>query len=677
MSSDVLANLAVFIQANTQQFESRMSKTEKTMDGFSKKIDTVGGVLAGLFAVDQLAGFGKQVIKTTAEFEKLKAVLTTTLGSSGAADLAFQQIQEFASKTPFQVQQLTDSFVKLANQGFKPTTNEMRSLGDLAASTGKDFNQLTEALIDAQVGEFERLKEFGIRASKSGDQVKFTFKGVEQQVKFTDSAIREYILGLGETEGVSGSMAAVSETLGGKLSNLQDSFDSLFYTLGQNADGVLPKVIDKFIELTNAVNEAFKSTQDQAKFFIKTETIDAAEKRLLQLRVTLNELKAKYEEESNGPSLFGLERTVSEDDIKQVAEAIQQQFFAIQQLKKAKQDEAEASKLQAEQAELAAKQAELEKGILGRLADQLKEVTKLRDSSNSEGEIQGYNARIEKIQEEIKRLKDLTATKEIALASASGKGLISLTPEVDEQKKIQKRLNDLGINYEIPVPIVASGGLNALVSVQEEFAKAEERAKAFGDSFDLVGEKTKILNDAINQLIDSGFGGDGGPVAALQSMYEEIEGVTLDFTNQMNSMFAGLAVGFGQALGNMMASGQGFDPSFLLLPIADMAVQLGQLAIATGVAMLGIEAALKSLNPAVAIAGGIALVALGTAVRGAIGNISTGGGGSTPGIGGNSKPAAFIGNQGADENNQLEFVIKGNNLVAMMSKAQQQKYRLG
>lgn len=35
-------------------------------------------------------------------------------------------------------------------------------------------------------GEFERLKEFGIKASKENDKVKFSFKGVTSEVKFSE-----------------------------------------------------------------------------------------------------------------------------------------------------------------------------------------------------------------------------------------------------------------------------------------------------------------------------------------------------------------------------------------------------------------------------------------------------------------------------------------------------------
>ena len=102
----------------------------------------------------------------------------------------------------------------------------------LASSVGKGFDQLAESVADATTGEFERLKEFGIKASKEGDKVTFTFKEQATTVDFTTKAIEKYVKGLGDLEGVSGSMAAISETLGGKVSNLGDKWDSLLNTIG-------------------------------------------------------------------------------------------------------------------------------------------------------------------------------------------------------------------------------------------------------------------------------------------------------------------------------------------------------------------------------------------------------------------------------------------------------------
>jgi len=226
--------------------------------GLSKILNGLGPAIVGAFSVTAVLGFAKAVFDTTANFEKLGAVLKNTLGSGAQASLALEGIKEFAKTTPFAVAELTASFVKLANQGFIPTTNQLRQLGDLASSTGKGFDQLTEAIIDAQTGEFERLKEFGIRASKSGDQVKFSFKGVETQVKFNNEAIREYITSLGDYEGVAGAAAAVSGTLGGKVNNLGDAWDNFLNSIGTLLKPVLTGALQVTADFMDGINKLFK-----------------------------------------------------------------------------------------------------------------------------------------------------------------------------------------------------------------------------------------------------------------------------------------------------------------------------------------------------------------------------------------------------------------------------------
>ncbi len=251
-----------------KQFDELGDKAKKSgkdagdaMGGMGAVASKIAPAIAGIFAADKVMGFAKEVIAVTGEFQKLSAVLTNTLGSRSAAAGAMTNIQKFASETPFSVQELTQSFVKLANQGFTPTVAQLRRLGDLASSTGKGFDQLAEAIIDAQTGEFERLKEFGIRASKAGDQVTFTFKGVQTQVQFTNDAIRQYLVSLGDIQGVSGAMAAISGTLEGQISNLGDAYDSLLNTIGTNLAPVYQKALVLTSAFLNKLNDLFGGKQ--------------------------------------------------------------------------------------------------------------------------------------------------------------------------------------------------------------------------------------------------------------------------------------------------------------------------------------------------------------------------------------------------------------------------------
>lgn len=244
--------------AQLTKFNEKTTNTgknaEKDFDLIGSAAGKVGGIVAGAFAVGSIVSFGKGVIDATSQFQKFEAVLSNTLGSSSAAQLALSQIQEFAATTPFQVDELTGAFVKLANQGFKPNIDQMRLLGDLASSTGKSFDQLAEAILDAQTGEFERLKEFGVRASVAGDKVTFTFKGIKTQVDNTAESIQKYVLSLGAAEGVSGAMNKISNTLGGKISNVSDTFNQLQITIGKLNSGALFTFIGLLQKALTALN---------------------------------------------------------------------------------------------------------------------------------------------------------------------------------------------------------------------------------------------------------------------------------------------------------------------------------------------------------------------------------------------------------------------------------------
>lgn len=231
--------------------------------------DIAAGVVGGIGiseGIGLIKDIGAQIFEVTAKFQKMEAVLTTTLGSRSAAQLAMGQLQQFAAETPFAVDEITESYIKLANRGFKPTMDELRKLGDLAASTGKSMDQLIEAQLDAETGEFERLKEFGIRAEKNGDMVRFTFKGITQEVEYSNDAIREYILALGDVEGISGSMAGISETLAGQVSNLSDNWESMLKVVGDETQGVFSGAIDIMNEAVIAMGRYMKNLNLAQKY---------------------------------------------------------------------------------------------------------------------------------------------------------------------------------------------------------------------------------------------------------------------------------------------------------------------------------------------------------------------------------------------------------------------------
>lgn len=229
---DKLQRAAGGVESKVEGVSKQMKNAESSTSSWGSMLGSLKNTLVAVFAIGSIVTFGNAVVETTAKFQKYDAVLTNTLGTHEQAVGTMKMLKDFAATTPFGIDELTGSFVKLANQGFQPTKNQMRQLGDLASSQGKSFDQLTEAALDATTFQFERLKEFGIKAQQSGDKVSFTFKGVTQTVGKNADEIRAYMLSLGDMKGVKGGMEAISQTLGGQISNLGDNFDMLKLKIG-------------------------------------------------------------------------------------------------------------------------------------------------------------------------------------------------------------------------------------------------------------------------------------------------------------------------------------------------------------------------------------------------------------------------------------------------------------
>jgi lambda family phage tail tape measure protein len=200
--------------------------------GVGKLTMAVKTLVAPLLAVMSVTKF----IDVAREAEILNASLITATGSAEKAAEAMTALQDFASQTPYDLNQVVDGFNKLVNLGLTPSERALTAYGNTASALGKDLNQMIEAVADAATGEFERLKEFGIRSKKEGDNVTFTFRGVATTVKNNSREIEEYLTRLGEVE-FAGAMEQRMNTLDGAISNLGDSFTKLVTSISNSGLG--------------------------------------------------------------------------------------------------------------------------------------------------------------------------------------------------------------------------------------------------------------------------------------------------------------------------------------------------------------------------------------------------------------------------------------------------------
>lgn len=288
----------IILEFLTQTEKGGTEKIKKEASGLEKTFNRAKAAFAGIFVAQTLKNAGQAVFDVAKKYQSYAKTLEVALGSEKASAQAMKLIQTTAKETIFSVDELTAAYIKFANRGVKLSKDEIIAFGDLAASQGKSFDQLTEAVLDSTQNSHERLKEFGVRASSNGNKVTFSFRGVTKEVQNTEQAIKQAILEFGKMDGVAGSNAKQMGTLSGLVSNLGDNFESFLKTIGEKASPafsfvlkLINNAIDKVNEfitdntgfwrnLENAVNPYIRSLQNLGKELLKLFNIDFDSKKM-------------------------------------------------------------------------------------------------------------------------------------------------------------------------------------------------------------------------------------------------------------------------------------------------------------------------------------------------------------------------------------------------------------
>lgn len=229
----IVSDIEIRLRADIAQLRNDMRRAQSEVSGSVDKIRKSLLALAAGFSVMEIVN---QIIKAQREFDKLNASLITATGSTKAAGEAMKALQSFAAKTPFSLQEVTEGFLKLRNLGLTPSERALESYGNTSAAMGKSLTQLVEAVADAATGEFERLKEFGIKSKQQGDMVAFTFQGTTTKVKNSAADIEEYLTKIGEVN-FAGGMKLQADTLDGAISALGDTWSQTLVAFSQSGFG--------------------------------------------------------------------------------------------------------------------------------------------------------------------------------------------------------------------------------------------------------------------------------------------------------------------------------------------------------------------------------------------------------------------------------------------------------
>ncbi len=223
-------------ERETKRLQNRIKgfgqEAKNAFANFAKSGTTAMGAMMGLAAKTGLA--------EALDLQGYKMQLETATKDTGKAAKIMRDAVSLANKTPFEAGELVQAASMFESMGMS-AKKWLPLTGDMAAATNKSFDQATEALIDAQTGELERLKEFGITKAMIAEQANKMF--TDQQVVNNKGQIvnqekfNEAMIALMQ-EKFSGGMKAQAKTIKGMWSTVTGVTKSGLATmLGMTEEG--------------------------------------------------------------------------------------------------------------------------------------------------------------------------------------------------------------------------------------------------------------------------------------------------------------------------------------------------------------------------------------------------------------------------------------------------------
>jgi len=244
------------IERNMGRLDRKAGQVTNTLKG--------AGVAIAAFATGSVM---RGLVNQFTAFEKARSVIATYTGSQEKANREMVRLQKLANDLAQDLPDITNAFKILTTRGIDTSSASLKAFSNVATANSKSFSQLGEAIADALTGEFERLKEFGIKATKENDKVVAQFADGSKKSFNSYKDFVEGVKQLGTAEGLFGSASANNaNTLAQAFSNLAGKYNEAAIEFGKGAKGglkvfttTITLLIDQNKELIRTIGEAVGS----------------------------------------------------------------------------------------------------------------------------------------------------------------------------------------------------------------------------------------------------------------------------------------------------------------------------------------------------------------------------------------------------------------------------------
>ena len=269
----------------------KFTKAGKSMKDFGSKVSDIGGKLTATLTAP-IAGLATIGLNYNAQLEQYQTMFTTLTGSAEKADEIITQLQEDASKSPFDTASLVEANQYLISAGVEAEESRetILALGNAIAATGGGSAELSRMAQNLQqvknIGKAsaQDIKQFanaginiyGLLADATG---KTTEEVKDMEVSY--EVLAEALAKASEEGGkYYGAMDAQSQTLNGSLSSLKESIQQL---LGDITADLLPIIKDVLTRVKEFIDRLKEMDPQQKKMILTIAGIVAAVGPLLTI----------------------------------------------------------------------------------------------------------------------------------------------------------------------------------------------------------------------------------------------------------------------------------------------------------------------------------------------------------------------------------------------------------
>jgi tape measure domain-containing protein len=655
------AQLNLKLGIDVSSLSRELGKLESRMSKFGSQMQNIGSTMTQSLTLP-LLGVGAASLKAFADMEKLEKGLTAIMGSSELAKDEIVKLREVAKLPGLGLKEAVQGSVNLQAVGLsaEEAKNTLMGFGTALAATGKGKveleaiqYQLTQMISKNKLlAEDYKVIQSNLPLMAKGLEAAFGTSNIEK-IRETGISAKEFALRLAEGLSI---LPETQNVTGGLANSFENLSDNIFIALSDFGNTInksleLEKVFTKVSDKIYAFVEGFKRLKPEVQSFI------------VYFGLTIAAI---------GPAIFIIGKLISTYGA--LAGISKKVVDAFKDIRKAITYLASNPQLLIITAAVAALGAvalyvydnwkafqdrfkniwiNIKNSIGEYIAIVLSKVDKLQKAlglnlfnlkglTTYQKEQRIVATEFKTIGETVDSLKGKLGSLFMVDAKSKGKG-----SGIIDDKKTDDTDNTPNADAKIDKKLFAFDSfktLNELQKAKEELDKAvlTDVAPKLREQLGITEGSLISMKNAANDVLALGERLKNNPPemakpfsdadAAAFKLEERVnrladsfEILNVGLQNIVDGTLNDLAIGFGDELGKAL-SGAGFSISSLITPMADALAQFGKLAIQTGITAAGIKLALKPpINPALAIAGGVALVALSKLVKSKVPALAEGG----------------------------------------------------